>query len=1326
MNLLPTKTKKRAKWVRIVGWSVAGIVGLLVIVVVGTVLLIENSPGFRQRILAKVESSVAESTGAKLEVRDFHIRLRDLSLDLYGITVHGSEANASKPLLQTEHINVGIKILSLLHRTWRLQDIIIDHPVAHIFVNKAGENNLPKPKQKSSGNTNIFDLAIQKFVLDRGEVYYNDKKSALDAELHDFNINAEFDNAQRRYLGDLGYRQGRIQYGTYAPMVHDLQAHFEATPTRFNLDQLVLATGGSHVSLKAVVDDYSNNPKMQGSYEAVLVGDDFRRSLKNPSMPTGAVRLDGSLNYQSDPNRPMLETLSLNGEVSSRELTVKTPSVHAQVQDLGAHYKLEGGNAEVENLHAQLLGGRLDGRLEIRDLSGARRARLQASLKNISLQDLAAASGNQARLKQANISGKINANADATWAKTLDNLVAHSDAEIQAALGKSGSSTPLNGVIHANYVNAKKELGVNQSYVKTPQTSITLNGTVSDHSELQVRMQANDLHELQLLAANFTKPSPGEQLQEMGLYGAATLTASVRGSMSNPQVTGQLMANNLRVKGSSWKVLRTTLSANPSQVRLSNGDLEAATQGRINFDVQVALRHWAYTPSSPVAVQVSGTQLSIADLERLAGETYPVAGTLSVNVAVHGSQLNPVGHGEINVVNAKALGEPIQSVNLRFQGNGNAVDANFGIKLPAGTTQAKVTYYPKTEAYQAELETKNLRLEKLQAVSARNLQINGGLNLSATGKGTVKSPELTASLTIPTLQIQKQTIRGLTFTTNVHDHKADISLNSQVAETYVKANGDIGIDAPYMANVRMDTGRIPFQPLLAIYAPVQADNMGGETEVHASIRGPLQDKTKLEAHLEIPVLTANYKDVKLAATKPIRLDYQDNVATLQPTAIQGTGTDIQMQGRVPINNAKAASFLVQGTVDLRLAQMLQPDIQSSGQVKFDINSKKYSEGSNVEGRIQLVNANIQTPDAPVGLSNANGVITVTQDRMEITSFEGQVGGGTITAKGGMGYRPGIQFDMALNANNVRVRYPEGVRAVLDSNLSLTGTPQAGLLSGQVRIEHVSFTNGFDLSSFMDQFNGESSPPPTQGISQNIKLNIAVQSTSEMNLTSSQVSLQGSANLRVVGTAADPVILGRTNLTGGEMFLANNRYVIQNGTINFVNPVETEPVVNLNVTTVVDQYNITLHFQGPISRLQTNYTSEPALPPVDIINLLAFGKTTEAQAANPSPTGRAGGEALVAQGVSSQVSSKVAKVAGISNLSIDPTLGSGSNTSNPGARIAIQQRVSGSVYVTFATDVTSTQQQQIQIEYKLTPRWSLSAVRDQNGGLGVDAKYRKSF
>src|SRR2546421_2968897 len=46
-------------------------------------------------------------------------------------------------------------------------------------------------------------------------------------------------------------------------------------------------------------------------------------------------------------------------------------------------------------------------------------------------------------------------------------------------------------------------------------------------------------------------------------------------------------------------------------------------------------------------------------------------------------------------------------------------------------------------------------------------------------------------------------------------------------------------------------------------------------------------------------------------------------------------------------------------------------------------------------------------------------------------------------------------------------------------------------------------------------------------------------------------------------------------------------------------------------------------RGPVDHLVTTYTSDPALPPVDIINLLDFGKTTEAAAATPSAPGTLG-------------------------------------------------------------------------------------------------------
>lgn len=198
-----------------------------------------------------------------------------------------------------------------------------------------------------------------------------------------------------------------------------------------------------------------------------------------------------------------------------------------------------------------------------------------------------------------------------------------------------------------------------------------------------------------------------------------------------------------------------------------------------------------------------------------------------------------------------------------------------------------------------------------------------------------------------------------------------------------------------------------------------------------------------------------------------------------------------------------------------------------------------------------------------------------------------------------------------------------------------------------------------------------------------------------------------------------MITGRTNLTSGELFYRNVRYQLQRGVITFDDPNQTHPVMNVVVATTVQQYNLTLTMRGPLDKLTTSYVSDPPLATADIINLIARGKTTqEANATSPST------DSMIASQAASQVSSGIQKLAGISSLQIDPTLGG--NNQNPGARVAIQQRVTKNLLFTFSTDVTQPGSEMVQGEYQLNKHWSVSTARDQLGGVSIDGKYRTRF
>ena len=1315
----------RRRWKRVAAWTL-GILLFLIILAVLTVYVLFHSRGVHQYVLRTAQEKITAALGSQVRVRDYALHFNGISpsLDLYGVVINGANPYPTPPLLTVDHLHAGIRVVSLVSKTWYMDDVTVNHPVVRLFVDAHGTDNLPQTKSSGQkNNTSIFDLGVRHALLDNGEIYYNNRKSAMSADLHDLNFQSGFDPSQKKYSGTLSYKDGHLNLENFNPIPHDLAAQFDVTPQQFKLTNATLHSGNSHFILNATLTDFVH-PHVNATYQALLDAGQIRKTLKNASLPIGLLQADGSLEYQAKPDTPMLALIVVDGGLSSRELQVVAPSLRANIRDIGARYTVRQGNLEVKNMHAGLLGGELIGNLKIHDLVGKSQSHLVADLRGVNVADLKAMMNSPA-LKQVALTGRVNADADATWGRTFDNLVAKTNATVKAAIASTGGSAapvPLNGVIHASYANATKSIALADSYIRLPQTSLNLNGTVSDRSALQVRLQSNDLHELENIADKFRAPGS----QPFGLGGTASFNGTVRGSMTAPHLNGALNADNLTVHGTQWKVVRTNVDASPGLASLTNGELDPADRGRITFNLSAGLHNWAFSNTSPIQVGLNANNLNVGELAKAGGVTTPIKGTLAANVAVHGTELNPIGQGTLSLTNAQVAAEPINSLNVNFNGTGDVVNAKLAARIPAGAANGNLIYYPKTQAYDLQLQAPGIQLAQLQTVKQRGMDLSGVLSLIANGHGTVQNPQLTASLQIPKLVIDKQTVNGIALNANVANHVGNFDLNSQVLNTSIRSHGKVNLTGDYYADATLDTQAIPLETIVAAYAPAQAGKLSGQTELHATLRGPLKNKNRIEAHAQIPMLNVNYTNtVQIAAVSPIHIDYMNGILSLQRAQLRGTDTDLALQARVPMNDPNApVSLLALGTIDLKLIELFDPDYVTSGQLKLNINSYGNRANPDVQGQIQVMNAGLASGDLPLGLQNGNGVLTLTKDRLNITSFKGTVGGGEVTASGGVVYRPALNFNLALAGRGIRLLYPDGVRTGLGTNLALTGNLNSALLTGQVRINQLSFAPDFDLMDFIGQFSGDTVPAPSQGFADNVKLDLSVAATNGINLTSRTLSLDGTANLQVRGTAADPVILGRVNLSGGDLIFQNNRYILESGTIDFVNPYQTRPVVNAAVSTTIQEYNIMMRFDGPADRLHTSYTSVPSLPPSDIINLIVRGKTTEAQDVSGSQPGSMGAESLVASQVSSQVTSRLEKVAGISQLSIDPELGN--NQQNPGARVAIQQRVTGNLFVTFATDVTQTQNTTIKLEYQVSPRVSFSGTRDQNGGFGFDTKIHKSW
>lgn len=1325
----PPQEPRRRNWKKIVAWTFGGI-GILIVVLVVSAVVVVHTQWFRNYLLNTAEQKLSAALNTQVRASRFNLSWSGISptVDLYDVSIAGAAPYPTPALLRLQHMHLAIRITSILGRQWNIQDLTLDQPVVHVYVDAKGNSNIPTMStapSNSSNNTSVFTLGVRHAALNNGEMYYNDIKSAMSADLHDLHLQSQFVVGQSEYTGNLGYSNGVVKMAGYNPLPNSLEAHFTATPTKFVIDNAVVTSGQSRITLTATMENYSN-PVITAHYDASLNSGEFAKILKNPSLPAGTIHANGNLAYHPEANKPMMAGITGNGTISSPELAVRSPQFNGNVRNLGANYRIANGNLDVNNLRADVLGGKLTGNLDMTGLaSNNPHSTLNAQLNGASLAQLKGmAKTSSPALNGAAITGTASANVHATWGKTMNDLVAQSNINVRGSMKPAGggAAVPLSGQIHAQYNGATGQLALNHSQINAGAMSINLNGGISTHSALSINMHGVDLAQLATMATSFGVKLP----PNLGLAGVATFTGLVSGSTSAPHIVGDLLVNGLQFKGTQWRMLRTHINASPSQAALQNGDLLAMNGGQIQFNLSTTLRDWSFTNTSPFQAGLNVSSLDLAPLAKAFAPSMPVSGVLNANLKMSGTELAPLGNGTLSLSNANVDGQPIQSLNARLNSNGQVLNATLNTSLPAGSVNGQLAYNTHQQTFTADLRAPNMQLGQLAAVKARGMDLKGVLNLALNGSGSIHNPDLSLTANIPTLDVNGQKISALALSASLQNHLARFDLASQIVNTPLRAQGTVQTVGNYLADITINTPPVPLQPLLAVYAPSMATNLSGQTELHATLRGPLKFPKQVEAHVQIPQLSLNYKNtVKLAAAQPINIDYVNGVARIARSSITGTDTNLQFEGTIPVTTGGAPQLLLVGTVNLAIAQLFSPDITSSGQLQFNINSAGPTSNPNVEGQIRIVNANFATGDVPIGLQGGNGVLTLTRDRLDITQFTATVGGGTVNASGGIVYRPSLHFELALAGNDMRMLIPGGIRSAFNANLALTGTPTASSLRGNVSIAQLQFTPEFDLMNFMGSMGGNASPAvPGGGFMSGLNLNVGVNSTGGLNLVSRTVSAQGSVNLRVVGTAEDPVILGRIVINGGDLIILGNRYVLQHGTIDLINPSQTEPVLNVEANTDINQYNIQIRMWGPADHLHTSYASVPALPPSDIINLIAFGKTTEAQANASNAPGNLGAESLVASQVSSQVTSRLEKIAGISQLTIDPELGGNGKT--PGARIAIQQRVTGKIYVTFSTDVTSTQDTIIRLEYHQSPRTTFSGTRDQNGGFGFETKIKKSW
>src|SRR5438105_1064035 len=187
--------------------ALASLFGLLLAaVVVG--ISIAQSQWFRNFVRAKIVQTVEESTGGKVELASFDFDWRRLRAGMNDFTLHGTEPAGAQPLLRVPHLNVELRIASLIRtRKVDIRALTVDRPQVNVIVFPDGRTNVPAPQIKRSGDQNgletLVDLAVGRFTINNGSIDFAEQKASFQASGENLQALLVYELAAQRYRGNV-------------------------------------------------------------------------------------------------------------------------------------------------------------------------------------------------------------------------------------------------------------------------------------------------------------------------------------------------------------------------------------------------------------------------------------------------------------------------------------------------------------------------------------------------------------------------------------------------------------------------------------------------------------------------------------------------------------------------------------------------------------------------------------------------------------------------------------------------------------------------------------------------------------------------------------------------------------------------------------------------------------------------------------------------------------------------------------------------------------------------------------------------------------------
>ena len=1278
-------------------------------------------------------------TGARVEVRTVSVGWFSLNATVNGLVIHGKEPLDTEPLFSAEQARLGLRIDSFWGRRVSLDDLLLVSPRVHVLVQRDGSNNLPTLERKPSKaplQPTLLDLHVRQVDIRDGWFLYNNLRRLVAMEGGDLRltITGSANPARPLYIGTLDWDSIELARRRDVPIPANVSGKFSLSPDGFTVEQAIVDVGRSHFDLQAQTKNLES-PDWTYRYRGWLDLLDIREAFRTPEVPLGRIDLRGEGTLNSG-------KISGKGNFAGDNIALGFEDFHAANLSSRSSYILDSDGVVLPDFAAYAMGGSVKGRVTMK-FDGLK-FRAETKVQGVRLGEVTPAIDHAGfPIDSLHWDSVITADTVETWHDNFREFDIsarmHWDVPDQVLPGHM----PVTSEAALRYRYGVDTLQIDLFDFETPTSRGNFNGVLHPKTtSLDARLDIGSLAAWDDFIHAIAGDKPGTPAAKTVIDGSVQWSGKIAGPSGGPTFTGHLQGERVRYDNFLLDSLDADLSYSPAQLAISRGRarrgaMEAGIEG------QLQLTDWEFRPDNAWESELDLEKVPLQELEKLAGWKYSVEGLLTGQFHGRGTRAAPALTGLLDLADANVYTVPfnrlrgqltvmpdevrLSNAELRFFAPGTEKTGGAGIVTGA------VAYRFADGALTTDLVGASLPLANFRRIKAAGLPVDGQISFRLKSSGQARAPVADGSFRVVDFQVGSEVIGSFEGDLQSDGKLMQLKLGSAMTEGAIGGGINLGLEDPLPLDGKITIRNINLDPYLLSSLHVEKFPGHGVADGDITFKGELRNPETLTVDGNFSRLAINYGGVQLENQGPIHLTSTRDSLKIVSMSLKGTDTNAEMTGSVQFTGRRTVSLKLNGSVDLRLLSAYIPGVGVAGHADMNASFGGTLDRPRIVGRVKLIDASVRSADFPTGLSNVKGDLVFDANRLFFDNVTGEAGGGLITLSGAANYseKP-LRYDISAKTDRIRIRYPEGMSWLVGGSLRLSGTLDGGLLSGKVVVQRVNLSEGIESVGSLTSSSGTST---TSTFLRNLQLDVEGSSSPDARMEWPGAHLEAESNLRVRGTADHPILLGHIHVLSGDLFFRDSHYKVNRGDLNFANPFRLDPVINFEATTTIQQYEITLNFTGQASKMSLSYRSDPPLPGNDIITLLAMGQTSSeatmraGATGQTGPAGNAGATALLSEAISSQLGGRVERLFGITRFRVDPGLagvGSTGSGQNVAARVTVEQQVTPNLAVTYVSNVSSTQQQVIQIEYNVTRNISVVALRDQNGTFGMDIKIKKRF